>query len=62
MAEYHVTWTIEIDADSHEDAARKAQAIQRKPNSTANVFTVSVHSDPDDEEEIDLDEEIPWDA
>lgn len=36
--EYQVTWTIDIDADSHEDAARKALEIQRDPDSIALVF------------------------
>jgi hypothetical protein len=39
---FFVTWEIEIDADSAEDAARRALAIQRDPASLATVFgTVS---------------------
>ena len=38
--EYRVTWTIDLDADSPEDAARKALAIQRDPDSWATHFTV----------------------
>jgi len=39
--EYRVTWTIEVDAESEEDAARKALAIQRDVDSTATVFEVA---------------------
>lgn len=39
--EYHVTWTIEVDGDSPEDAARNALAIQRDPESSALVFLVT---------------------
>jgi hypothetical protein len=38
--EYKVAWHIDIDADSPEDAARKALAIQRNPESIATVFNV----------------------
>jgi hypothetical protein len=37
---YRVTWEIEIEADSARDAAKKAQEIQRRPDSTATVFKV----------------------
>lgn len=40
MPEYLVEWTIELEADSPEEAARLALAIQRDPNSTATVFYV----------------------
>jgi len=40
MAEYYVEWSIEIDADTKEEAAAKALQIQRDPSSTATVFTV----------------------
>ena len=36
--EYRLTWTIDLDADSPEDAARKALAIHRDPQSLATVF------------------------
>ena len=39
--EYLVTWQIEIEADSAEEAAQEALKIQRDPESIANVFTVS---------------------
>lgn len=41
MTEYHVTWTIELDADSAEDAAKNALAIHRDSSSLATVFTVN---------------------
>lgn len=42
-----VKWEIELDADSPIDAAIKALAIQRNPESIATVFSVNG-------EEIDL--------
>lgn len=50
MAEYVVTWRIEVDADTPEEAAREAQRIQREPDSHATVFQVqegSAHSSGD---------------
>lgn len=41
MGEYHVEWGIEVDAESHQDAAWKALEIQRDPSSYATVFEVS---------------------
>lgn len=38
---YLVTWIIDIDADSPEEAAKKALEIQRDPNSIATYFTVT---------------------
>lgn len=46
---FTVSWTIDLEADSYEDAARKALAIQRDRHSTATVFHV-------DGIPIDLDE------
>ena len=40
MKTYFVTWEIEVDAESHKDAARQALEIQRDPQSTAVVFDV----------------------
>ncbi len=37
---YFVTWTMDIDADTPEEAARKAFKIHRDPESIATVFTV----------------------
>jgi hypothetical protein len=39
--EYRVVWEIDISADSPREAAEKALAIQRDPNSTATVFDVT---------------------
>jgi hypothetical protein len=38
MPQYTVTWEIEIHAETPEEAAREALAIQRDVNSTATVF------------------------
>jgi hypothetical protein len=38
--EFQVTWTIDIDAESFEDAVRIALEIQRYPNSIATHFQV----------------------
>lgn len=39
-SEFQVTWTIDIDAESFEDAVRIALEIQRYPNSLATHFQV----------------------
>ena len=44
--EFRVRWEIDLDADSPEDAARQALAIQRDPNSLATIFEVKWR-DPD---------------
>jgi len=50
--EYRVIWTIDLDADSPEDAAHKALAIQRDPASIATHFEVK---DPEGRtQEVDL--------
>jgi hypothetical protein len=57
MPEYTVTWVIDLEADSREDAARKALAIHRKPDSIATVFLVrEITEDPGQQVEIDLTE------
>lgn len=38
--EYLVTWHIDIDADTPEEAAKRALEIQRNPESIATVFRV----------------------
>ena len=43
--EYHVMWEIDIEADTPEEAARIALDIQRNPESTATVFTVTDEED-----------------
>lgn len=40
MPSYCVTWEIDIDADTPEEAAKLAQEIQQDPDSTATVFLV----------------------
>jgi len=39
--EYTVAWEIQLDAQSAADAALKALEVQRDPNSTAHVFSVT---------------------
>lgn len=41
MSTYRVKWEIDVDADSHEEAARKAQASQIRPGTTATYFEVA---------------------
>lgn len=38
--DYHITWRIELEAESFEEAAQIAQQIQRDPNSIATLFEV----------------------
>ena len=40
MKTYLVTWSIDLEAESTEDAARQALDIQRDPDSCALVFGV----------------------
>ncbi len=50
--EYRVIWTIDLDAESTEDAAHKAVAIHRNPDSWATHFEVR---DPQGQtQEVDL--------
>jgi hypothetical protein len=41
MPLYHVTWEIDLNAKTPKAAACKALEIQRDPQSTATVFSVS---------------------
>ena len=56
----HVTWEVDVDADTPKDAARQALAIQRRADSTATVFDVTdesghtVHVDLDENEDVEL--------
>ena len=68
MPEYLVTWRIDIEADTAEEAALAAVAIQRKPGSTAVVFevkdkrtgaTAKIDLEPDDD--CDLCNDRGWD-
>ena len=38
--EYQVTWKIEVEAESFEEAVKLALEIQRDPNSIATLFEV----------------------
>lgn len=38
--EYRVMWFIDVEAETHMDAALQAQEIQRDPASIATVFSV----------------------
>jgi hypothetical protein len=40
MREFTVTWAINIDAETPEDAVLEAFSIQRDPTSTATVFEI----------------------
>jgi hypothetical protein len=53
--EYRVRWEIDVSATSHEEAARKARAIQTKNDSIADVFDVRAHGH-DVEVPVDLSE------
>jgi hypothetical protein len=46
MPSYLVEWSIDIDADSPQEAARLALETQRDPNSTAVMFYVRTDEHP----------------
>jgi 2-hydroxychromene-2-carboxylate isomerase len=50
MTTYRVSWDIDIDADSPEEAAKIARECQLDPASLATVFIVS---DPDKTYKVD---------
>lgn len=54
MTEFTVTWTIDLDADSAQEAAQRAREIQRDPESTATFFEVAVRDRPTSSTLIDL--------
>jgi len=54
MADYRVTWEIDIEADSPREAAEQALKIQRRPGSSAVVF--DCHTEGQEPVRIDLDE------
>jgi hypothetical protein len=54
MTEYLVNWSIDIEADSPEQAAQKALAIQRN-NDPANLATVFKVSPVGSDETIEID-------
>lgn len=41
MTEHLVSWVIDIEADTPEEAAMKARAIQLDPHSMATIFDVT---------------------
>lgn len=45
MPEFRVSWVIDIEAETPEEAARKARAIQMKSDSIATVFDVACNGD-----------------
>ena len=53
MAQYLVTWEIDIEADSDQEAAAKALEIQRDPESTATFFRVT-HRNSGEETAVDV--------
>jgi len=55
--EYKVTWVIELSASSPLEAARKALATQRDPQSLAVVFEVQAVPSTKPPVEIDLAED-----
>lgn len=48
--EYLVEWHIHIEAESHEEAAEEARAIQLDPRNTANHFYVTAEDDSEAQE------------
>ena len=41
MTSYRVAWVVDVDATSHEEAARLAQAMQRDQYTLATIFEVA---------------------
>jgi hypothetical protein len=60
MPDYTVTWTTQVQAEDHADAARVAREVQLDPDSIALVFEVegapirTPHGTTRDVREIDL--------
>jgi hypothetical protein len=42
--EFHVIWAIDVEADSAEEAAHQARAIQLTPGMSATLFDVWAHA------------------
>lgn len=56
--EYRIKWTIEVYAESVEEAAQKAMAMQQDPGSICHSYEVETIDEPDKGiEEVDLDED-----
>jgi hypothetical protein len=45
MSTYTVVWTIDVEADTPEEAAQIARGYQLNPESTATCFSVSQDQD-----------------
>ena len=56
--EYRVTWVIDLDAESFEDAARLAREIQLDPDSLATHSVVRDRHG--DDREVWADSKYPW--
>lgn len=56
MDDYHVTWEIEVCADTPEEAAREAWRLMRVSDSTANVFDVTLPDESGETIRVDLQE------
>ena len=56
--EFRVTWTIDLDAESFEDAARLAREIQLDENSLATHFIIKDRHGND--REVWADAKCPW--
>ena len=56
--EYRVTWIIDLDAESFEDAARLARQIQLAPDSLATHFIIQDQHGND--REVWADSKHPW--
>lgn len=55
MINYHVSWEIEIEANSPHEAAQKALEIQRSSESIATVF--KMRDETGETTEVDLDDD-----
>lgn len=54
MATHTVTWTIDLDADSHQDAVQQAHDMCRDPESIATYYRSTLIARPSDSEMIDV--------
>mgnify|MGYP000222536581 CR=1 FL=1 len=57
MNRYHVSWYIDIEAETHEAAAAQALEIQRDPNSWSSVFEVRQDGD-EATVKVDLEDDV----
>jgi hypothetical protein len=54
MATHTVTWTIDVDAKSHEDAVQQAHDMARDPESIATYYRSTLIARPSDSKMIDV--------